>query len=49
MTSIIVIGSGMGGLATGIYGQACGFDTTIFEAHRLPGVQCTSWQRKGYT
>jgi phytoene dehydrogenase-like protein len=48
MTSIIIIGSGMGGLATGIYGQLNGFDTTIFEAHHQSGGQCTSWKRKGY-
>ena len=48
MKSIIIIGSGMGGLAAGIYGQANGFKTTIFEAHSLPGGQCTSWTRKGY-
>lgn len=48
MNSIIIIGSGMGGLATGIYGQYNGFNTTIFEAHSLPGGQCTSWKRKGY-
>ena len=48
MTSIIIIGSGMGGLAAGIYGQLNGFQTRIFEAHSLPGGQCTSWKRKGY-
>lgn len=48
MKRIIIIGSGMGGLAAGIYGQLNGFDTTIFEAHTLPGGQCTSWPRKGY-
>ena len=48
MKSIIIIGSGMGGLAAGIYGQCNGFKTTIFEAHHLPGGQCTSWERKGY-
>ncbi len=46
--SIIIIGAGMGGLATGIYGQRNGFSTTIFEAHHLPGGQCASWNRKGY-
>lgn len=49
MKSITIIGSGMGGLATGIFGQANGFKTTIFEAHSIPGGQCTSWKRKGYT
>ncbi len=48
MKKIIIIGSGMGGLATGIYGQLNGFETTIFEAHSIPGGQCTSWMRKGY-
>ena len=48
MKSIIIIGSGMGGLAAGIYGQYNGFTTTIFEAHHLPGGQCASWKRKGY-
>lgn len=48
MKSMIIIGSGMGGLAAGIYGQLNGFQTRIFEAHSLPGGQCTSWKRKGY-
>jgi phytoene dehydrogenase-like protein len=47
--SIIVIGAGMGGLAAGIYGRLNGFATTIYEAHAIPGGQCTSWKRKGYT
>ncbi len=46
--SIIIIGAGMGGLATGIYGQRSSFNTTIFEAHNQPGGQCTSWNCKGY-
>ncbi len=48
MKKIIIIGSGMGGLATAIYGQRNGFDTTVFEAHSLSGGQCTGWNRKGY-
>jgi len=47
--SIIIIGAGMGGLAAGIYGQMEGYDTQIFEMHYLPGGQCASWQRKGFT
>lgn len=47
--SIIIIGAGMGGMAAGIYGQMNGFQTCIFEMHYLPGGQCASWQRKGYT
>jgi phytoene dehydrogenase-like protein len=47
--SVIIIGAGMGGLAAGVYGQLNDFSTTIFEMHSLPGGQCASWQRKGYT
>ncbi len=48
MKSIIIIGSGMGGLAAGIYGQRNGFQTKIFESHSIAGGQCTSWQRSDY-
>ena len=47
--SVIIIGAGMGGLAAGIYGQMNGFRTRIFEMHRLPGGQCSSWKRNGFT
>ncbi|RPJ11160.1 MAG: NAD(P)/FAD-dependent oxidoreductase [Deltaproteobacteria bacterium] len=47
--SIIIIGTGMGGLSAGCYGQMNGYDTQIFEMHSLPGGQCASWKRKGYT
>jgi phytoene dehydrogenase-like protein len=47
--SIIIIGAGMGGLSAGIYGQANGYETQIFEMHAKPGGQCASWKRKGYT
>jgi len=46
---IAIIGSGMGGLAAGIYGQMNGYDTEIYEAHNVPGGQCASWKRNGYT
>ena len=46
--SIIVIGAGVGGLASGIYGRLNGLDTKIFEAHSLPGGQCCAWKRGGY-
>ncbi len=39
----------MGGLAAGVYGRLNGYRTEIFEAHSVPGGQCTSWTRKGYT
>lgn len=47
--TIIIIGAGMGGLAAGIYGQANGYRTRIFEAHAISGGQCTAWKRNGYT
>ncbi len=47
--SIIIIGAGMGGLAAGIYGRLNGYRTQVFEMHSLPGGQCTSWKRRGYT
>jgi len=47
--SIIIVGAGLGGLASGCYGQINGYETRIFEQHILPGGQCTSWKRKGYT
>jgi len=47
--SIIIIGAGIGGLATGCYAQMNGYRTQIFEMHTQPGGVCTSWKRKGYT
>ncbi|MCE1254419.1 MAG: NAD(P)/FAD-dependent oxidoreductase, partial [Anaerolineae bacterium] len=47
--SIIIIGAGVAGLSTAIYARQNGYDTTLFEAHSLPGGFCTSWKRKGYT
>lgn len=47
--SIVIIGAGMGGMAAGIYGQLNGYRTRIFEMHKVPGGQCASWRRKGYT
>ena len=47
--SIIIIGAGLAGLSTGIYGQMNGYRTRIFEHHKIPGGVCTAWKRKGYT
>jgi len=47
--SIIIIGGGLSGLATGCYGQMNGYRTTIFEMHDKAGGVCTGWKRKGYT
>lgn len=48
-TSIIIIGAGLAGLATGCYGQMNGYKTMIFEMQNKPGGVCVSWQRKGYS
>ena len=47
--SLIIIGGGFAGLATGIYARLNGYKTRIFEMHDNPGGLCTSWERKGYT
>jgi phytoene dehydrogenase-like protein len=47
--SIIIIGAGLAGLATGCYGQMNGYKTKIFEMQNKPGGVCVSWKRKGYT
>jgi len=47
--SVIVIGAGVAGLATGAYAQMNGYRTRIFEMHDKPGGLCTAWERKGYT
>jgi phytoene dehydrogenase-like protein len=46
--TIIIIGAGIAGLATGCYGQMNGYKTKIFELHDLPGGLCTAWERKDY-
>ena len=46
--SLIIIGAGLAGLATGCYARMNGYRTTIFESHTLPGGLCATWKRKGY-
>lgn len=46
---IIIIGGGLAGLSAGIYGRMQGYDTHIFEMHKISGGVCTGWKRKGYT
>ncbi|NMA12621.1 MAG: NAD(P)/FAD-dependent oxidoreductase, partial [Chloroflexi bacterium] len=46
---VTIVGAGIAGLSAGIYAQKRGFQCTIYEQHRLPGGNCTSWRRKGYT
>ncbi len=46
--SVIIIGAGVAGLVTGIYGQMNGYKTRIFEMDIKPGGLCTAWERKNY-
>jgi phytoene dehydrogenase-like protein len=46
--SVIIIGAGLAGLATGCYGQMNGFHTQIFEHHTTAGGVAAYWKRKGY-
>jgi phytoene dehydrogenase-like protein len=45
---VAIIGAGIAGLSVASYLQRNGYDTEIFELHRLPGGLCTSWRRKDY-
>jgi phytoene dehydrogenase-like protein len=47
--SIVIVGAGIAGLATGCYARMNGYKTTILEMHNIPGGLCTAWKRKGYT
>jgi phytoene dehydrogenase-like protein len=47
--SIVIIGAGLAGLATGCFAQMNGYKTKIFERQSKPGGVCVSWKRKGYT
>jgi phytoene dehydrogenase-like protein len=43
--SLIIIGAGVAGLATGVYAARNGYDVRLFEMHDKPGGMCTSWRR----
>ncbi len=47
--STVIIGAGIGGLATGVTARQRGMDAHIFEMHSLPGGMCTAWTWQGYT
>ena len=46
--SIIIIGAGLAGLATGCYGQMNGYRTRILEHHSEPGGVATCWKNGRY-
>ena len=45
---VLIIGAGIAGLSAGSYLERNGYDTEIFEAHKLPGGVCTAWKRGKY-
>jgi len=47
--SIVIIGAGVAGLATGCYARMNGYRTQIVEMAARPGGVCTSWHRQHYT
>ncbi len=46
--NILIIGGGIGGLATGCYLQMNGYQTTIFEKNSVCGGVSVGWKRGGY-
>lgn len=46
---IMIIGSGVAGMAAGCYLQMNGYETEIFEKEPQVGGLCTSWEKQGYT
>ena len=45
---ILIIGGGVSGLTSGIYGQKNGFETVILERGEVSGGLCTGWSRFGH-
>ncbi|TFG28425.1 NAD(P)/FAD-dependent oxidoreductase [Candidatus Thorarchaeota archaeon] len=46
--SVIIIGAGLAGLATGCYAQLNGYESQIFEHHSKPGGVVAVWKRGDY-
>lgn len=46
--SVIIIGAGLAGLATGCYAQMNGYRSQIFEHHSKPGGVAAAWKRGDY-
>lgn len=46
--SMIVIGAGIAGLATGCYAQMNDYDSEIFESASKPGGLAAAWRRGDY-
>ncbi|MBP7460637.1 MAG: NAD(P)/FAD-dependent oxidoreductase [Candidatus Delongbacteria bacterium] len=48
MKKVVIIGSGVSGLAAGIHAIKSGFETLVLEKNPVPGGECTGWDRRGY-
>ncbi len=46
---VVIIGAGLGGLATGIYARLNGYETHIYEHGNQPGGVSATWKRNGFT
>jgi phytoene dehydrogenase-like protein len=47
--TMIILGAGIGGLATGCYAQMNGYRSRVFELHDVPGGCCTDWKHGEFT
>ncbi len=45
---VVIIGAGLGGLASGVYLARAGFPVTIIEQHSVPGGYATAFRRGNY-
>jgi phytoene dehydrogenase-like protein len=49
MTKVLIVGGGVAGLSAGAHLQMNGYETEIYEMHKIPGGLCTAWKRGEYT
>jgi phytoene desaturase len=48
MKKVVIVGAGVGGIATGSYLARSGFNVTIFEKNSFPGGRCASFTKDGH-
>ncbi|MEM6930517.1 MAG: FAD-dependent oxidoreductase, partial [Myxococcota bacterium] len=46
--SVVIVGGGLAGLATGIHAQQNGYRVTLLERNAYAGGVCTAWERDGF-
>ena len=49
MKKAIIVGAGLGGLATAVRLQHLGFQTTVLEKNSRVGGRCDTWSQDGFT